>query len=97
MMDAGNISGGRGKVREDSDPYSDSYSDDELPQNLVVQQGMDSVGDQEAASNIVGGGTGPLGSTYTPTDYAPANSGGSGSKRSRCTSWDIVEAKDQTT
>ncbi|KAF7138594.1 hypothetical protein RHSIM_Rhsim07G0152600 [Rhododendron simsii] len=63
-MDAGNFNLGKG---EDRDPHSDSSSDDELPRNPVVQQGMDSIG-EEAASNIVGGGTGPLGSTSTPTD-----------------------------
>ncbi|KAF7129369.1 hypothetical protein RHSIM_Rhsim10G0105800 [Rhododendron simsii] len=51
---------------------------------------MGSVG-EEAASNIVGGGsgTGPLGSAATPAASTPAatNSGLSGSKRSRCTSW----------
>ncbi|KAF7151268.1 hypothetical protein RHSIM_Rhsim02G0026300 [Rhododendron simsii] len=73
-MDAGNSSFGRGEVREARDPHSDSSSDDELPRNLVVQQGINSVG-EEAASNVVGGGTGPLGSTSTPADSTPADSG----------------------
>ncbi|KAF7146197.1 hypothetical protein RHSIM_Rhsim04G0129200 [Rhododendron simsii] len=73
----------------DRDPHSDfSSSDDELPRNPVAQQGMDSVG-EEAASNIVGSGsgTGPLGSTSAPTNSTPASSGPSGSKRSRRRSW----------
>ncbi|KAF7127238.1 hypothetical protein RHSIM_Rhsim11G0003000 [Rhododendron simsii] len=85
-MDAGNSSFGRGEVQEARDPHSDSSSDDELPRNLVVQQGINSVG-EEAASNIVGGGTGPLGSTSTPADSTPADSGDSGSNMSRRRSW----------
>jgi hypothetical protein len=92
-MDAGNLSGGRGEVREDREPLTSSSSDDELPRNPVVQQGVvrtESVG-EEAASNIVGGGrgTGPLGSSATPTDltHAAATSSLTGSKRSRRHSW----------
>ncbi|KAF7145418.1 hypothetical protein RHSIM_Rhsim04G0153400 [Rhododendron simsii] len=81
MMDAGNFRGGRGEVRENRDPHSVSSDDDELPRNSVVQQGMDFVG-EEAASNIVGGGTEPLGSISTPTDSARANSGDSVSRNS---------------
>ncbi|KAF7142313.1 hypothetical protein RHSIM_Rhsim05G0116400 [Rhododendron simsii] len=82
-MDAGDFNFG---MEEDRDPHLDSSSDDELSQNPVAPQGMDSVG-EEAASNIIGGGTGSLGSTSTPTDSTLANSGPSCSKRSRCTLW----------
>ncbi|KAF7148618.1 hypothetical protein RHSIM_Rhsim03G0138800 [Rhododendron simsii] len=81
-MDAGN--------GEDRDSHSGSS--DELLRNPIAPRGMGSVG-EEAASNIVGGGsgTGPLGSgsTATPTGSTPAaaNSGLSGSKRSRRYSW----------
>ncbi|KAF7124630.1 hypothetical protein RHSIM_Rhsim12G0104300 [Rhododendron simsii] len=85
-MDAGNSSFGRGEAQEARDRHSNSSSDDELPRNLVVQQGINSVG-EEAASNIVGGRTGPLGSTSTPADSIPADSGDSGSKMSRRRSW----------
>ncbi|XP_058181412.1 zinc finger BED domain-containing protein RICESLEEPER 2-like [Rhododendron vialii] len=81
-MDAGN--------GEDRDPHSGS---EELPRNPIGPQRVGSIG-EEAASNIVGGGSGPsgtglLGSTGTPTDstHAAANSGLSGSKRSRRHSW----------
>ncbi|KAF7132238.1 hypothetical protein RHSIM_Rhsim09G0075300 [Rhododendron simsii] len=75
---------------EDRDSHSGSS--DELPRNPIAPQGMGSVG-EEAASNIVGGGSGigRLGSssTATPTGSTPAaaNSGLSGSKRSRRYSW----------
>ncbi|KAF7126361.1 hypothetical protein RHSIM_Rhsim11G0014000 [Rhododendron simsii] len=69
---------------------SHSGSSDEVARNLIAPQGMGSVG-EEAASNVVGGGsgTGPLGSAATPAASTPAatNSGLSGSKRSRRTSW----------
>ncbi|KAF7113037.1 hypothetical protein RHSIM_RhsimUnG0167500 [Rhododendron simsii] len=69
---------------------SHSGSSDEVPRNPIAPQGMGSVG-EEAASNVVGGGsgTGPLGSAATPAASTPAatTSGLSGSKRSRRTSW----------
>ncbi|KAF7138872.1 hypothetical protein RHSIM_Rhsim07G0151100 [Rhododendron simsii] len=67
--------------REDHDSHSGSSG--ELPRNPIAPQGMGSVG-EEAASNIVGGGsgTGPLGSTATPigSTHAATNSGLTGSK-----------------
>ncbi|KAI8534786.1 hypothetical protein RHMOL_Rhmol10G0123800 [Rhododendron molle] len=69
---------------------SHSSSSDELPRNPIAPQGMGSVC-EEAASNIISGGsgTGPLVSTATPTasTRAASNSGLSGSKRSRRYSW----------